>query len=169
MKDNKYIWGILLIIIGAGSLATNWLNINLFGLSNMWPLFVLIPGVCFEYAYFRTRRNPGLLVPGGILVTIGLLFFFETFTNWYFSGYTWPIYILAVAVGLFQLYYFGIREVALLAVSVGIGGFAMLFLVNNIFGGMFRWLRSSSLLPIVLIAVGVIIIISGLNKPKDKE
>lgn len=167
MKNNKYIWGLLLIILGIGGLVGNLFDIHLLSWGTIWPIFVLGTGLCFELAYFTTRRNPGLLVPGGILTTIGMLFFFEEFTHWYFSGYTWPIYILAVAIGLFQLYYFGGKPVALLAVSLGLGGFSMLCLVISIFGNILSWMRHSPFIPIALIGLGVLLI--GVQMGKDKK
>lgn len=164
MKENKYLWGLLLIIIGIGGLLSNWLNIHIWSWSMIWPLFILVPGLGFEYAYFTSRKNPGLLVPGGILTTIGLLFFFETVTNWYFSAYTWPIYIFAVAVGLFQLYYFGGRQKAILGVSLGLGGFAGICLINAIFGSMLRWIRQSPYVFVVLIIIGIILIVTSKSK-----
>ena len=39
------------------------------------------PRTYFEMNYFQTRKNPGQLVPGGILTVIGLLFCFEILTD----------------------------------------------------------------------------------------
>ncbi|MGL5353399.1 MAG: hypothetical protein ACRDA5_08725, partial [Clostridium sp.] len=114
MKNEKYFFGLILIAIGIMGIADRVFNINLVIGLEFWPLFVLVPGLCFEYAYFSKRQFPGLLVPGGILTTIGLLFIFETITRWRFSGITWGIYPLAVAIGLFQLYLFGGRKKELL-------------------------------------------------------
>lgn len=114
MERKNYLWGIFLIFIGIILLADKIFNIGFFDAVNFWPIFVLIPGLIFEISYFASGRNPGLLVPGGILTTIGLLFFFEAFTNWNYSEYTWPVYPLSVSIGLFQLYLFGGRPTGLL-------------------------------------------------------
>jgi hypothetical protein len=114
MKSKNYLWGILLIVTGVILLIDRTLNVGIFQAVNLWPIFVLAPGLIFEFSYFASGRSPGLLVPGGILTTIGLLFFFETYTGWSFSQYTWPIYPLSVSVGLFQLYLFGGRQSGLL-------------------------------------------------------
>jgi len=145
MNNKNYFWGFFLIIIGILLLRARFFGIQLFHMERLWPVFVLVPGLCFNRAYFSTRKAPGLLVPGGIVTTIGLLFFFETMTNWHFSQYTWPIYPLAVAVGLFQLYIFGEQKRRLL-VPVGI-----LILVSAIsficmiFGNIFRIINTSLL------------------------
>lgn len=95
--------GSLCLTLGLLWLTDSVLGLGLFRMSRMWPLFVLLPGLIFEYWHYGVAKTPGFLVPGGILTVIGTLFFFETFTYWRFSAYTWPVYILAVAAGLAQL------------------------------------------------------------------
>jgi hypothetical protein len=88
-------WGAILILLGVLGLLDGLLNLNLLTMGNFWPAIILGIGFIFEYGYFSDKKNPGLLVPGGIMTVLGLLFFFETFTDWNFSEYTWPIYIPA--------------------------------------------------------------------------
>lgn len=114
MNRKNYVWGILLIALGLILIADKIFTIGFFNPDKIWPIFILVPGLVFEFSYFISRRNPGLLVPGGILTTIGLLFFFENLTRWNFSEFTWPIYPLSVAIGLFQLYLFDGRPRGLL-------------------------------------------------------
>ena len=69
----------------------------------------------------------------------------------------WPGFIMAVAVGLFELYLFGSRDRALL-IPVGIlGGLSIIFFssfsMSMLFGGRYRNL----LLPAVLILAGIFI------------
>lgn len=158
MKSENAVLGFLLILIGGIWIFTNIFDIPLFHIGNMWFLFILVPGLCFEIAYFSTKRNPGLLVPGGILTVIGLLFAFEIITGWNFSAMTWPIYPLAVAVGLFQLYLFGGRERALL-VPVGIlSCISIISLVGIVYRSLFYWINFSWLIPIILVVVGLYLI-----------
>ncbi|HEX9025572.1 MAG TPA: hypothetical protein VF839_03820 [Clostridium sp.] len=164
MNNKNYFWGFFFIIIGILLFISKIFNMQLFHMDRLWPIFVLMPGLCFNLAYFSTRKVAALLVPGGILTTIGLLFFFETITNWHFSEYTWPIYPLAVAVGLFQLYIFGDRRRELL-IPVGI-----LTLVSTtsfacmIYGNVFRWINTSLVLPAVLVLIGIVLIFGKGNK-----
>ncbi len=95
--------GSLCLSLGLLWLTDSILGLGLFRMDRMWPLFVLLPGLIFEYWHYGVAKTPGFLVPGGILTVIGALFFFETFTYWRYSAYTWPVYILAVAAGLAQL------------------------------------------------------------------
>jgi len=84
-KRNIYL-GTALILAGCLLFSNQFFNFNFFSMGSFWPIFVLIPGLIFEASFFMSGRNAGLLVPGGILTTIGTLFFFETFTNWRFAG-----------------------------------------------------------------------------------
>ena len=74
MKTIRYLVGLLLILIGGFSLITYIFHLNNELIHHLWFLCVLIPGLYFEMNYFQTRKNPGQLVPGGILTVIGLLF-----------------------------------------------------------------------------------------------
>ena len=107
--QNRSVVGILLILAGTLFLILKFLGVD-FHAKDFWPVIILGIGLIFEISYFVKRKSAGILVPGGILITIGTLFLFEVMTNWRFSGYTWPIYILAVAIGLFKLYIFGGRK-----------------------------------------------------------
>ncbi len=60
----------------------------------IWPLFLLIPGLMFELSYFGSRRNPGVLVPGGILTVYSVFFYFNIITGWNFMDNLWPVFLL---------------------------------------------------------------------------
>lgn len=80
----------------------------------LWPsMFILPVGILFHLGYFHGNRQLyGLLVPGGILLTVALVCQIATlFDIWHIM---WPGFILAPAVGLLELYVFGIRQKALL-------------------------------------------------------
>jgi hypothetical protein len=159
MRKSNIFWGLLLIIIGSVALLGKFYNFEFISWYRLWPLFVLLPGLAFELGYFSTGRNPGLLVPGGILTTIGLLFLFETYTNWSLAGYTWPIYPLSVAIGLFQLYLFGGREKGLLVPVFILGGVSLISLANIISRRIFSLSISGFILPVALVLLGVYILL----------
>ncbi|TYP75412.1 hypothetical protein [Paenibacillus methanolicus] len=76
-----------------------------------WPtLFVIPTGLFMHWLYFGLlqRRGVGVLVPGGILLTVGAVCQLATlFDSWHIM---WPGFLLAPAVGLFELYWFGGRN-----------------------------------------------------------
>jgi hypothetical protein len=166
MRGKNYFGGIILIIIGVAAILNNIFNIRFFTMSQLWPMFVLIPGLSFEAAYFSRGREPGLLVPGGILTTIGALFFFETFTNWHFAEYTWPIYPLAVAIGLFQLYLFGGRKRGLLVPVFILTTISVVAFITMLVGNVFYWVNTSLIIPIIFITMGVYILVENFSKQK---
>lgn len=158
MKKNSALGGFVLVVVGALMLANNLGNWNLFSMDWLWPMFILIPGLIFELGYFSNRRNPGLLVPGGILTTVGLLFFFEILTNWQWAEFTWPVYPLAVAIGLFQLYLFSGRPFGLLIpvfilTAVSVVAFTFMF-INT----LNQWVNLGLIFPCLLVLVGLVLI-----------
>lgn len=166
MYKRNFTLGVILILIGILSILNKVFDLDIISMSTFWPLFVLIPGLIFEFSFFTSGKNPGLLVPGGILTTIGFLFFFETFTDWNFSGSTWPIYPLAVAIGLFQLYIFGKRERGLLIPVFILTAVSVISFASILLNGLFWWLDSSLILPVVFIIIGVSILFKGVKKNK---
>ncbi len=151
MKTIRYLVGLLLILIGGFSLITYIFHLNNELIHHLWFLCVLIPGLYFEMNYFQTRKNPGQLVPGGILTVIGLLFCFEILTRWDYSNYTWPIYLLAVAFGLFQLYLYDHQDKGLLIPITILCLISFLFYLQ-------LFISSSLLLAIFLIIIGLYIL-----------
>lgn len=153
MRKGDYITGVIFILIGGVFLLNNF-NVIQFNIENQWPLFLLIPGLVFEASYFIRRRDAGLLVPGGILTTYGLLFYANEMYGWSWMSDLWPIFPLGVAIGLFQLYLFGGREKGLL-IPVGIlGGTSLFFLTQTL-----EIIDFGSILGGVFILLGIIVII----------
>jgi hypothetical protein len=155
MKTNRIIFGVLLIAVGVLLFISSYLNLFTITWRNAWPFFILLVGLAFEFSFFLSpsRDKAGLLVPGGILTVIGALFFFETYTSWFYAKNTWPIYLLAVAFGLFQLYLFSGRPPGLLipvSILTTIGCGALLLLLWQ--------LKFSTILAFVLILAGVLLV-----------
>ncbi|WP_397386650.1 hypothetical protein [Paenibacillus roseipurpureus] len=121
-----------------------------------WPtLFVIPVGVFFHWMYFfiMQRRGVGLLVPGGIVLTAGIVCQISTlFDIWHLM---WPGFMLAVAIGLFELYWFGDRNryllipISILAVMSLL--FFAIFSIGSLFSALFH---NNSIIAIGLIVVG---------------
>lgn len=152
--------GILLVVLGIVMFSMKGTELqpgSLFGY--FWPsLFVLPLGVLFHWLYFGMtgRRGAGLLIPGGILLIVGLVCQVSMlFDLW---QYMWPGFILAVAVGLFEFYWFGGRNRWLLIPINILFALSMLFfglfslgaIWNGLFGG-------SPVLAIILIVAGTVL------------
>lgn len=152
MKKINYLFGLFLLFIGILLILANFGVIEIVW-ENLWPLFLLIPGILFELSYFIYRKDAGLLVPGGILITYGLLFSVNVIYGWHLMEDLWPIFPLGVAIGLLQLYLFRVREKGLL-IPIGIlGAISLFFLVNNLF-----FVDFGLLVGIVLVVIGIWVI-----------
>ncbi|NLK87293.1 MAG: hypothetical protein GX279_07370 [Clostridiaceae bacterium] len=166
MKNSGKVLGGILICLGILFLLNNFKLINFWGIfgfvvSRLWAtLFIIVPGLMFHWKFFSgSRRNPGILVPGGILLIIGMTLQFNMlFGGW---GVTWPLFIFSVAFGLFELYCFGNREKGLL-IPIGIlGGLSAIFFFSFSLSKMLNFNTGPYAIPIVLIVIGLIVLSGG--------
>lgn len=127
-----------------------------------WPSMFVIPlGLFFHWLYFGMtgRRGVGVLVPGGILLTAGIFFQLSMlYDAWHIL---WPGFILAVAVGLFELYWFGGRNKWLLVPINILTVLSLLFFAIFSIGHLFGFLTSHPLIAIGMVVVGAVILIGG--------
>lgn len=145
-RRTTYSSGVLLLASNIGLFRFNW--------NFVWPLFLLVPGLVFEFSFFGTGRNPGVLVPGGILTLYGLFFYLNILTGWSFMDNLWPVFILGPAIGLFQLYVFGGRERGTLIASSILGFISMVFFLSfTLFG-----FAADFIGPAILILFGLFIL-----------
>ncbi len=154
--------GLVLIILGVLFLLSNFgifqIYFDIFDIgflfSNFWPLFLIIPGAIFHYSYFTAKTpDAGLLVPGGILLVAGFTCQISMlFDLW---AYMWPGFMLAVAVGLFELYLFGTREKGLLIPVFILGGLSLIFFTFSLGSS---WILRTYLIPVILILGGILIV-----------
>jgi hypothetical protein len=151
--------GILFLLHNFGLL--NFWSIFGFAVSRLWAsIFIILPGLLFHWKFFTgSRRNPGILVPGGILLIIGMTLQFNMiFGGW---GVTWPFFIFSVAFGLFELYYFGNREKGLL-IPVGIlGGLSAIFFMSFSLSEILNFETGPYAIPAALIVIGLVILSGG--------
>jgi len=131
------------------------------GMNKLWPIFLLAPGVSFLLMFALSKKYYGVLMPGTFLTIISGLFFYCNFFGWQKMQYLWPVFLLAVAAGLFMIYLFSGRHSALL-VPVGILTLiALVFLVASSTAAKF-W-------PLILIILGVLIIFGSWKKTDQKK
>lgn len=165
-------FGIIFIFLGALFLLKNlgiiepfWSYVDIGNIiGKFWPLlFLLLPGLIMHINFFSGRKkDPGILVPGGILLVLGIAFQI----NMLFGGWDimWPLYIFSVAFGLFELYAFGSRERGLL-VPIGIlGGLSVLFFISFSLGRFLTFSIRPVIVPVILIGAGCIVLFGGKGK-----
>ena len=105
MDKRSYTSGIVIILVGVLLLLGKFGVFSFMG-SHLWPIFVMLPGLFFHAMFFARGWPSGILVPGGILVTYSLMFFYCNIFGWDSMAYLWPGFIAGVAIGLFEAYFF---------------------------------------------------------------
>ncbi len=174
MNKTGKVLGSILIVLGVLFLLSNldiikpfWNNFNIgMFFANFWPaLFLLLPGTVFHLDFFSGRkRDPGILVPGGILLVLGVAFQI----NMLFGGWDimWPVYIFSVAFGLFELYAFGTRDRGLL-IPIGIlGGLSVIFFISFSATRLLSFNIKPFIVPAVLIGIGLAVLFGGKKNRK---
>ena len=151
-KIVTFVSGLIFLSFGLVLLLANFGMINLTW-RTFWPFIILAVGLSFELGYFAGgTKQPGLLVPGGILTTISIIFLICTFDGWHQMSLLWPLFILAPAIGLLQLYLFGGRRAELLVPVTILAVVGLTFLLIN-----FR--MSAVMLAVIMIILGICLII----------
>ena len=97
--ENRTNYGLLmpatiLIVIGCLFLYTEtsgWHH-----MAELWPVFMLAPGIGFFMMYLFGKKEKGLLIPASILTGIGVIFLFGQSEY----GYLWPIILIIVGIVL---------------------------------------------------------------------
>lgn len=154
MNKKSTFAGIVLIAFGAFLLLGKFGVIEA-GAANLWPAFLLIPGLFFHYLRFGQGANSGVLVPGGILVTYSLMFFACNIIGWDAMAYLWPGFIFGVAVGLFEAYFFDPHKTRGLLVASGVLG-----IISAVFFGFSLAATGGAyLLALAMIAAGIVMIL----------
>lgn len=164
MKKSGLSTGFILLFAGLFLLLYNlgWLDFNW---DYIWPMFLLVPGIAFEASYFNKGNNPGVLVPAGILMTYGVLFYLNIFWGWHLMDVLWPLFIFGVGFGLFQLYIFADRSRGLFYTSILMMAIPMLVIVLAINSKSY-----GLLLPGIFIVLGLVIVFSSMrDKNEDEE
>ncbi len=66
-------------------------------MADLWPLFIMAPGIGFLLMYVLGKKEAGLLVPAGILILLGLFFYLGDSFGEYFLP------VLLIILGLYLL------------------------------------------------------------------
>lgn len=153
--NGKFGWGAILITIGVLLILSNLGVIPSFWrlVGTFWPMIIIFASLLFHVGYYSNPKHVGLLVPGGILLTVGIVC--QCSMLWGLWKFMWPGFILAPAVGLFELYAFGKHEKGLL-IPIGIlSGMSLIFftMIFNTIGIFAKYL-----IPVALILIGFVIL-----------
>lgn len=163
-----------LALIGLGIL---FLVVQITGFSflgMLWPGFVLVPGLVFLYfALSGDASKAGLAVPGAMITGTGAILLYQNLTNhWASWAYVWALY--PVFLGL-ALVFTGRRSGNERTLHTGDGfvkwglvGFIGLWALFEIFifGGNSQLI--STVVPLALIAAGVVLLMRSRRMGKGK-
>jgi hypothetical protein len=164
-----------LLLFGVILLAGRLLSIPLGGF--VWPFIFIIPGVVLFWTALTTESSSaeGLVILGGILSMLGLLFLAQSVTGlWASWAYAWVL-VAPTSVGLSQMVYGSqkgrdsIYQSGERLVRVGLWmflvGFVFFELVIGVSGfGLGRF--GLPVIPIVLIFAGLVILVRSLARGK---
>ncbi|MDF2926557.1 MAG: hypothetical protein K0R57_5471 [Paenibacillaceae bacterium] len=156
--DKRAGLGLLLIIAGVFMFAGRGNAIEAgYVFAYFWPsLFVIPMGILLHWLYFYAtqRKGAGLLIPGGILLVAGLICQISMlFDVW---EYTWPGFLMAVAFGLLEFYWFGGRNKWILVPVFILGSASAIFFAIFTLGTIVSFtMFGQTTVAVVLIALGL--------------
>lgn len=151
--------GLILILAGLLFLLDNF-NLIDFDWGKIWTWMIVLLGVAFWLGFISDRRKLGLIMPGTILLTLGIIFNLNAYYYWADMDILWPFFILAPAFGFFAMFLFGKKDRGLLVPAIILTIVGTTFLMTTIPGLIF-------VIAILLIGFGVLIMISS-NKKNNK-
>jgi hypothetical protein len=149
MSRNQYSVGILILVAGVIILLGK-LGVFSFIGSVFWPLFILVPGVLLHVLFFGRMLPAFVLIPGGILSTYALLFQFCSIAGWGLMSYLWPVFILGVAVGMYEFYLFDLSKPR----GAQIAALVLAIIAGVCFALMLLWGWGIYIVALALIALG---------------
>lgn len=160
----RNIFGAALILLGILVFTVDsWVFSTGYIFTHFWPILFVFPlGIMFHWMYFSLtdRKGVGLLVPGGVLIVVGLVCQISTmFDIW---EYTWPGFILAPALGLFELYWFGNRNKWLLLPVFILTGLSMIFFGTFSIGAVIA--TGTPIVAVVIILIGLYLLLGSKSR-----
>jgi hypothetical protein len=167
-RRTSIFWGILLILLGGLILAFNFAGPWLLGWLlflpwQLWPLAVIIVGLCFTIPALMARRRNlgGLFVPGIPVLAVGCILLFNSwFHAWGAWAWLWPMMVLSVAVG-FLLAAWRLQAIWLLIPALVIGANGLLMQYCALTGNWSIWAVLWSIEPL---SVGLALLLVNIQK-----
>jgi hypothetical protein len=151
-KKHSPVPGIVFIVIGLVLLIGN-IMLGRLDTDVLWTYIVIVLGIIFWIAYLVDRSRISMLMPGTVLITIGIVLNYCVRTNWTNISVLIAFIILAPAFGFYLMFLLGKREKGLLIPA----GILTILGVLQLFQGLH--VSIGYLLPIFLILIGVLMLV----------
>ena len=165
-KKSSIVPGALMIIVG-GLLLLHRLDLIYLRWRDTYPLIMLGLSVWLFISAF-SKEDKGQVFPATILLILGAFFFMRNFNLFLFDYYfydwedAWPIFLVAVGAGFVTLFIFKPDDWGVLIPGGILLGLGVVFFLRNF--GFFYWFDFANFWPVILIAIGVFLVLSGMNK-----
>jgi len=153
------ILGIVLLGTGILFLAANF--VTYLSVAKLWPLFMLIPVAVLLAVGMQYRdKLPAVILPVIILTFYCGYFLWLNFTSWGYAANTWPNFLIGPGLGFLALYFLTQKSEFLIPT------FILLILSASFYGAI---LGNTLIVAILMMAMGVVLVLSGIIKGKKKD
>lgn len=155
----SYYIGLILIIIGGAALYNALFLDNLFSMRNLWPLFILLPGLFLEIDYFTNykRRDASMLIPAGILTLTGTFFLIKQFLP-IMDTMSSPIFMVILGLALLQYYVAKPKDRGILVISLALILIGVFLGYGRYLGEFPYWLNFNTVRAFTVLLLGVYLV-----------
>ncbi|HZJ03604.1 MAG TPA: hypothetical protein VFE20_08050 [Thermoleophilia bacterium] len=160
----EIVLGAFLAVLGAAFLLSNVFDLDLS--SQLWPLWVLVPGLVLLTLAFSVRLLAGLAVPGSVIAMAGLILLVLNATGqWQAWAYAWTL-VAPTSAGAGLMIYGRLSgrpasyRVGLSLVLVGLVLFLLLMAFFELIIGLSGYTELRFMWPLVLILAGILVLLS---------
>lgn len=159
MRNRTSYIGLILIIIGGAALYNSLFLDNLFSMRNMWPLFILLPGLFLEIDYLTNyrRRDASVLIPGGILSLTGAFFLIKQFVP-IMDTLSSPIFMVILGLSLLQYYVAKPKDRGILVISMALILIGVFLGYGRYLGEFPYWLNFNTVRAFAILLLGVYLV-----------
>lgn len=167
--------GVGLILVGALFLLGQIFHFNVG--ANLWPFFIIVPGLLFFLGMALVGKGGGpLAVPGSVITMVGMLLLYQSFTDhWSSWAYAWALVApTSVGIGIAIAGLWGNDPKAVRAgTNMAVVGL-VLFVIFGVFfelilniSGLRSGLLGQLMLPLALIVAGAVVLVAALRGRKQ--
>ncbi len=155
----SYYIGLILIIVGGAALYNALFLDNLFSMRNLWPLFILLPGLFLEIDYFTNykRRDASMLIPAGILTLTGTFFLIKQFLP-IMDSMSSPIFMVILGLALLQYYVAKPKDRGILVISLALILIGVFLGYGRYLGEFPYWLNFNTVRAFAILLLGVYLV-----------